>query len=163
MWCSVSCTGSVRSPLGAARRRSIITHTHLIRLRSSCSCIIISQICQICQICQRICSIASFARICFCFFGVFSFFVTAFATGFGAGVAGSAMASAYAITVNGEPYSSELSWSGGGWCDWKAWYWGAIKLKKGENVIVIRINEGCQINIDYFRIESMSKIDFVKE
>ena len=82
---------------------------------------------------------------------------------FGAGVMGSARASAYAITVNGEPYSSELSWSGGGWCDWKAWYWGAIKLKKGENVIVIRINEGCQINIDYFRIESMSKIDFVKE
>ena len=82
---------------------------------------------------------------------------------FGAGVAGSARASAFAITVNGEPYSSELSWSGGGWCDWKARYWGAIKLKKGENVIVIRINEGCQINIDYFRIESMSKIDFVKE
>ena len=82
---------------------------------------------------------------------------------FGAGVAGSAMASAFAITVNGEPYSSELTWSGGGWCDWKARYWGAIKLKKGENVIVIRINDECPINIDYFRIESMSKIDFVKE
>ena len=82
---------------------------------------------------------------------------------FGAGIEGSARASAYAITVNGEPYTSALSWSGEGWYDWKARYWGAIKLKKGENVIVIRINEGCPINIDYFRIESMSKIDFVKE
>ena len=82
---------------------------------------------------------------------------------FGVGISGAAAATSYTVFVNGVEYRSEQGWSGDGWYDWSFYFYNVISLNAGDNLIEIRINSNEPINLDYFRLDSLTEITFVKK